>query len=86
MSAIMHKALNTEAPMPSQISVTVPRPFDAVVRKAMAKRPEDRYASASDFAAAIRTAVTAPLQTAEAPEHDGEATMISTPRPSSRPA
>jgi serine/threonine-protein kinase len=39
MSAIMHKALNTEAPMPSQISVTVPRPFDSVVRKAMAKRP-----------------------------------------------
>jgi serine/threonine protein kinase len=87
MSAIMHKALNTEAPSPSQISVTAPRPFDGVVRKAMAKRPEDRYASASDFAAAIRTAVTAPSQPAEAHEHDGEATMISTPRPaSSRPA
>ncbi len=56
MSAIMHKALNTEAPMPSQISVTVPRPFDAVVRKAMAKRPDDRYASAADFMAAIKAA------------------------------
>ena len=29
MSAIMHKALNTEAPSPSEISVTAPRPFDA---------------------------------------------------------
>src|ERR1700691_247753 len=60
MSAIMHKALNTEAPMPSQISVTVPRPFDSVVRKAMAKRPDDRYGSAAEFMAAIRTAAAAP--------------------------
>src|SRR5580698_5906476 len=56
MSAIMHKALNTEPPAPSQLSVTSPPPFDAVVRRAMAKRPEDRYASAADFLAAIRAA------------------------------
>ena len=42
MSAIMHKALNTEPPAPSQLSVTAPPSFDAVVRRAMAKRPEDR--------------------------------------------
>ena len=29
-----------EAPMPSQLSVTAPRAFDGVVRKAMAKRPK----------------------------------------------
>src|ERR1700749_4962601 len=60
MSAIMHKALNTEAPSPSQISVTAPRPFDAVVRKAMAKRPDDRFASAAEFMSAIRAAGAAP--------------------------
>ena len=43
MSAIMHKALNTEPPAPSQLSVTAPPSFDAVVRRAMAKRPEDRF-------------------------------------------
>ncbi len=80
MSAIMHKALNTEAPLPSEISVTAPRPFDAVVRRAMAKRPEDRFASASDFMAAIRAAATAPAAQPADEEDNGEATMISTPR------
>ena len=46
MSAIMHKALNTDPPLPSQITVTCPPAFDGVVRKAMAKRPEDRFQSA----------------------------------------
>ena len=59
MSAIMHKALNTEPPAPSQLSVTAPPSFDAVVRRAMAKRPEDRFASARAFAEAIRAAVSA---------------------------
>ena len=57
MSAIMHKALNTEPPAPSQLSVTAPPSFDAVVRRAMAKRPEDRFPSASAFAEAMRAAL-----------------------------
>ena len=66
MSAIMHKALHTEAPSPSDISVTAPRPFDAVVRRAMAKRPEDRFATAAEFMAAIRAAAAAPAPVAAA--------------------
>jgi eukaryotic-like serine/threonine-protein kinase len=77
MSAIMHKALNTEAPAPSEISVTAPRPFDAVVRRAMAKRPENRYTSANEFMAAIRAAVAAPPVEDE-PSDD--ATMIAPQR------
>jgi serine/threonine-protein kinase len=80
MSAIMHKALNTEAPFPSQISVTAPRPFDAVVRRAMAKRPEDRYPSAADFMAAIRAASLAPPPAPSEEDDNSEATVISTPR------
>ena len=74
MSAIMHKALNTEPSLPSQISVTSPTPFDAVVRKAMAKRPEDRFASAADFATAVRDAAAGRSIVAEEPDH--EATMV----------
>ena len=80
MSAIMHKALNTEPPLPSQISVTSPTPFDTVVRKAMAKRPEERFANAAEFAAAIRDAASgrAAVQTPplESAGDDQEATMV----------
>ena len=57
MSAIMHKALNTDPPVPSLLSVTAPPSFDAVVRRAMSKRPEDRFPSAGAFAEAIRGAL-----------------------------
>ncbi len=79
MSAIMHKALNTEPPLPSQISVTAPAAFDAVVRKAMAKRPEDRFANAADFAVAIRNAADGRALVEEESD-DHEATMIAPPR------
>lgn len=82
-SAVMHKALHTEPPPPSQLSVTTPRGFDAVIARALAKRPEDRYRSAAEFGEAIRNAVNAP---AAAPEPAGlpglpglndDATMVS---------
>ncbi len=77
VTAIMHKVLNTEPPVPSALSVTAPAALDAVVRRAMAKRPEDRYPSAAAFAAAIRGALAAPAEAAVA---DGEATMVAAPR------
>ena len=83
MSAIMHKALHTEPPRPSQISVTSPAAFDPVVRKAMAKRPEDRFATAADFATAVRDAAAgrAPVDQA-----DEEATMVAAPSRASGPS
>src|SRR4051812_31498809 len=78
MSAIMHKALNTDPPLPSQLSVTVPPSFDEVVGRAMAKRPEDRFPSAKAFAEAIRTAMT---RQAEPRFAETEATMVSAPPP-----
>ena len=56
LTSITQKALNTDPPMPSVLSVTVPRTFDAVVKKAMAKLPEDRFGSAAAFAQALLAA------------------------------
>ncbi len=81
VTAIMHKVLNTDPPAPSQLAVTSPVALDAVVRRAMSKRPEDRYSSASDFAEAIATAVAArPLS-----EPEPEATLVSVPARRSPP-
>ncbi|MDE2198293.1 MAG: protein kinase [Rhodospirillales bacterium] len=78
MSAIMHKALNTEPPLPSQLSVTCPPAFDAVVRRAMAKRPEHRYPSAAAFAAALHDAACGRSE----PARESEATtVVFPPRP-----
>jgi len=56
ISGIMHKALHTEPPRPSDRSVIAPAALDAVVAKAMAKRPEDRFDSADAFSRALRDA------------------------------
>ncbi|MBR0667897.1 protein kinase [Roseomonas hellenica] len=82
-SAVMHKALNTEPPPPSELSVTVPRAFDAVIARALAKRPDERFASADAFAQAIRQALTAPSGAAPSAPlplmmPDSDATLVAT--------
>ncbi len=77
LTAIMHKVLNTEPPAPSELAVTTPSSLDAVVKRAMAKRPDERYPSASTFAQAIRAAIAS----AGAPSDailgdDAEATVV----------
>ena len=52
-TTIMHRVLNDDAPPPSALNVQVPRAFDAVVRRAMAKRPDERFQSAAEFKRAL---------------------------------
>ena len=59
-TALMHRVMHSEPPPPSQLAVTVPRAFDAVLAQALAKRPEDRFPSATALAEAIRQAATSP--------------------------
>ncbi len=65
LSSIMHKALTIEPPFPSSLSTTAPTALDAVVARGMAKRPDDRYASAAAFMEAIRAALAAPALTSD---------------------
>ena len=60
LTTIMHKVLKEDPPAPSELNVQVPRPFDALVRQALAKRPEDRFQNAPAFAAAIDVALQKP--------------------------
>ena len=55
-TTIMHKVLKEDPLPPSTLNVQVPKPFDAVIRKAMGKRPDDRFQTAQAFADAVNTA------------------------------
>jgi eukaryotic-like serine/threonine-protein kinase len=52
-SNIMHRVLNEEPSPPSVLNVHLPKSIDAVLRRAMAKRPAERYQSAAEFKQAI---------------------------------
>lgn len=68
LATIMHKVLGTDPPKPSDISVTVPHSADAVVARAMAKRPDQRFRDAKQFAQALHAALTAePVKPAARP-------------------
>ena len=59
--AIMHAIQQTDPPPPSSINLSLPPAIDAVVAKALAKDREHRYASAKDFAVALRSVAQSPL-------------------------
>ena len=50
------KHINDPAPHPREVNPAVPEEVDALVVKLLAKRPEDRYASAADLAEDLRRA------------------------------
>ena len=51
---IMHQAVHQDAIPPSQLNPDVSKQLDEVVKKAMAKRPADRFQSATDFMQALK--------------------------------
>jgi serine/threonine protein kinase len=56
-TTIMYKVLREDPLAPSMLNVALPAAFDGVVRKAMAKNPDERYQTAQEFSDAIKAAV-----------------------------
>ena len=56
-TTIMYKVLREEPTVPSALNVSLSGVWDEVLTKALAKRPDDRFQSAGEFAAAIREAL-----------------------------
>ena len=54
---IARKIMQDEPPQPSLVDTTITPLFDAVVRKALAKNPDQRYQSARELAAALGRAL-----------------------------
>ncbi|OBG33938.1 serine/threonine-protein kinase PknH/PknJ [Mycobacterium sp. E3198] len=61
-STLVTAHLMDPIPKPSAVRPGVPRAFDAVIARGMAKKPEDRYASAGDLALAAHEALSDPDQ------------------------
>ncbi len=72
-TTIMYKVLQEEPLAPSKLNVGLPGAFDAVMKRAIAKSPDQRFQTAAEFAAAINAAVNAPADLAVDPS---EATAI----------
>ncbi len=83
-TTIMYKVLREEPLAPSMLNVALPAAFDAVVKKAMAKNPDERFQTAQDFSEAIKAAVAGHIteatlmKAAVAPAAAPEATLVNT--------
>ena len=71
LTTIMHKVLKEEPAAPSALNVQVPRPFDALIRKALAKRPDERFQNGREFVIALKMAAAG-----QAVPGDGDATLV----------
>jgi serine/threonine-protein kinase len=55
-TTIMYKVLREDPIEPSTLNMAVPKAFDAVMKKAVAKNPDERYQTADEFSRAIQAA------------------------------
>ena len=76
----MRKVLEEDPLPPSRFNVQIPGAMDAVVRRALAKKPDERFQTAEEFATALAVAASAEAQ------HSGETTLVPPPAATAAPA
>src|SRR5258707_1017539 len=57
MGSVMYQHLMTQPPSPSVLNPQISQAIDAVILRALAKQPEDRFPSITEFAQAFQVAV-----------------------------
>jgi serine/threonine protein kinase len=67
LTAVMHQVLKVDPPPPSELDHTLPHAVDDVIRKALAKRPAERFQTAEAFALALRQAAQTPSGASSTP-------------------
>ncbi|HVE51334.1 MAG TPA: serine/threonine-protein kinase [Casimicrobiaceae bacterium] len=90
---ILFQVINDKPLPPSKRNRSIPAEFDAIVARAMAKNPDDRYARASDLAAALSPLSESPQPiiaalppiAATRPKTDSGATTLSMPMQAGSP-
>jgi eukaryotic-like serine/threonine-protein kinase len=70
-AALFHKILNEPAPAPSSVYAGLPSQVDAVFAKALAKQPQQRFATCVDFARALESAWGPGVATVKVNPRDG---------------
>jgi serine/threonine-protein kinase len=88
-STVMHQIIHEMPPRPSERQPSLHPAFDTVLAKAMAKRTEDRYASAQAFLDALNAAYMQQTGGVPLTDEDNERTVLAFQRPAApevRPA
>lgn len=62
ITSTTYKVVHTELPPPSKLCPTLPEAVDAVLARALAKQPDNRFQSASEFAEALINVQAADIQ------------------------
>lgn len=83
--AVLFKHVTDPLPLPRQLNPDIPEAVEQVILKALAKRPEDRFATAGAMVEALR-GVIPETATQGTPVVDPGPTLKSTPQPASPPA
>lgn len=60
ITSILHKITQVTPPNPSQLNYSISSTFDEIIKKALAKRPADRFQSATEFSEAFNAIGTSP--------------------------